>query len=215
MIEAPQSFVVREECEKAAFQNGFRRPLGENEGWSAFASTTARGTIHLAAACIHGPWCLALDHGGIIAELDLPIAAMAGSGKARCVFETLGELYPVLNRVYALSVNLPDAPLREFELRVVDLPRTTGPFALIARSRSPCISQHLTSWPSRSSTSCEPCSQRLIVQLGRHRPADGDHRCSAQILRHGVTADADRGGNAAFAVAGDVFETQNFSDLTH
>jgi hypothetical protein len=38
---------------------------------------------------------------------------------------------------------------------------------------------------------------------------------AAHILRHGVPADADRARDTAFAVAGDVFETQNLSDLTH
>jgi len=125
VIEVPQSFVVREECEKAAFQNGFRRHLGESQGWAAFASTTARGAIHLAAAGVRGPWFLALDHGGIIAELGLPAAVTPGPGKTRYAFDTLGELYATLNRVYALGVSLPDAPLREFELRVTNLPRTT------------------------------------------------------------------------------------------
>jgi hypothetical protein len=122
VITVPQPFVVREECEKAAFQNGFRRLLGENQGWATFASTTARGAIHLAAAGTFGPWFLALDHAGIIAELGLPAAAMPGPGNIRYAFDTLGELYAMLTRVYALSVSLPDAPLREFELRVADLP---------------------------------------------------------------------------------------------
>jgi hypothetical protein len=133
MIEAPQSFVVREECEKAAFQNGFRRILGDNQGWAAFASTTARGTIHLAAAGIHGPWLLALDHTGVIAELGLPAAPMPGPGKTRYAFDTLGELYAALARVYALGVSLPDAPLREFEFRVAGLPRTTEAERLVVQ----------------------------------------------------------------------------------
>jgi hypothetical protein len=49
-IEAPQSFVVRQEGVKATWQNGFRRALGEHAGWAAFASTTARGKVYLAAA---------------------------------------------------------------------------------------------------------------------------------------------------------------------
>jgi hypothetical protein len=133
MVEAPQSFVVREECEKAASQNGFRRSLGENQGWSAFASTTARGTIHFAAAGIHGPWFLALEHAGIIAELDLPAVAMPGPGKSRYAFDALGELYTALNRVYALGISLPDAPLREFEIRVADLPRSTEAERLVVQ----------------------------------------------------------------------------------
>jgi hypothetical protein len=133
MIEAPQSFIVREECEKAAFQNGFRRIRGENEGWAAFASTTARGGIHLAAVGTHGPWFLALDHAGIIAELGLPAAAMLGPGKTRYVFDTLGKLYAALKRVYALGVSLPDAPLQEFKRRVADLPRTTEAERLVVQ----------------------------------------------------------------------------------
>jgi len=125
MIEIPQSFVVREECEKAAFQNGFRRPLGQKEGWLAFGSTTAHGTIHLAATGAQGPWFLALDHSGVIEELALPVAIMAGPGHARYAFDTLGALYGVLPRVYQLAVSLPDAPLRDFQTKIKDLPKTT------------------------------------------------------------------------------------------
>jgi len=124
-IESPQSFVVREECQKAASQNGFRRILAEEAGWAAFGSTTAHGTIHLAAAGLQGPWFLALDHGGVIAELCLPPADMPGPGRTRHAFDSLGALYAALHRVYELGVSLPDAPLREFEARVADLPRTT------------------------------------------------------------------------------------------
>jgi hypothetical protein len=124
-ILKPQSFVVREECEKAAFQNGFRRRLGEQDGWAEFASTTAHGNINLAASGVGGPWFLALDHAGVIAELGLPAAVMTGPGKARYAFAKLGELYAALERIYALGVSLPDAPLREFEIRVAKLPRAT------------------------------------------------------------------------------------------
>ena len=125
MVEAVQSFVVREECQKAASQNGFRRILGEEAGWAAFGSTTARGLVHLAAAGLSGPWYLGLDHHGVIKELDLRPSDVAGPGYTRFAFDTLGALYGVLHRVYELGVSLPDAPLREFELRVAGLPRTT------------------------------------------------------------------------------------------
>lgn len=125
MLETPQSFVVREECQKAASQNGFRRILGEAAGWAAFGSTTAHGTIHLAASGRQGPWFLALDHLGVIQELNLPAATVSGPGRARFGFDTLGALYAVLHRVYELGVSLPDAPLREFERRIAGLPRMT------------------------------------------------------------------------------------------
>ncbi len=66
MIEIPQGFVVAEECRKAAWQNGYRRPLGEEAGWVRYDSTTAKGTIHLSATGPSGPWFLALDHTGVI-----------------------------------------------------------------------------------------------------------------------------------------------------
>jgi hypothetical protein len=125
MVEAPQSFIVREECQKAASQNGFRRVLGEVAGWTAFGSTTAHGKVHLAAVGAQGPWLLALDHTGVIAELDLPSADLPGPGHVRCVFDSLGALYSALHRVYQLTISLPDAPLREFEAQVAGLPRTT------------------------------------------------------------------------------------------
>lgn len=133
LIQSPQSFIVHSECEKAAFQNGFRRPLGETQGWAAFASTTARGTIHLAAAGLHGPWFLGLDHSGIIAELASPVAGMVGPGQMRYAFAALGDLYTILSRVYALGVSLPDGPLREFEVRVADLPRSTEAERLVVQ----------------------------------------------------------------------------------
>jgi hypothetical protein len=133
MVEVPQSFIVREECQKAASQNGFRRILAEKTGWSAFASTTAKGLIYLAATASSGPWYLALDHLGVIRELSLPATEIPGPGHARFAFDTLGLLYTVLHRVYELSVSLPDAPLREFELRVADLPRTTEAERLVVQ----------------------------------------------------------------------------------
>ena len=133
MIEAPQSFVVRQECEKSTWQNGFRRVLGEQAGWAAFASTTARGKVFLAAGGKNGPWFLALDHAGVIAELGLPKADTPGPGLARYAFATLVTLYAALGRVYALGVSLPDAPLKEFEAKTANLPKTTEAERLIVQ----------------------------------------------------------------------------------
>ncbi|MGY3441328.1 HNH endonuclease [Bradyrhizobium sp. USDA 4473] len=132
-IEAPQSFVVREECQKAASQNGFRRVLGEDAGWAAFGSTTAKGTIYLTAAGLSGPWYLALEHLGVIRELNLPEANISGPGRARFAFTTLGTLYAALHRTYGLGVSLPDAPLQEFESRVAGLPQTTEAERLVVQ----------------------------------------------------------------------------------
>ncbi|TVS08965.1 MAG: HNH endonuclease [Gammaproteobacteria bacterium] len=133
MIESPPSFVVREECEKAAWQNGFRRAFGGPPGWAGFASTTVPGAIHLAAGGPQGPWYLALDHSGVIEELALPPAALPGPGLSRHAFGSLGELYGVLSRVYQLSASLPDAPLRVFEQKVRSLPQTTEAERLVVQ----------------------------------------------------------------------------------
>ena len=133
MIETPQSFVVREECQKAAFQNGFRRSLGEEGGWAAFGSTTAQGKIYLAACGASGPWLLALDNAGVLREVNFPAATISGPGLARFEFLALGELYRFLHRIYELDISLPDVPLKEFEKRTGKLPRGTEAERLVVQ----------------------------------------------------------------------------------
>ena len=125
MIESPQSFVVSQECQKVAWQNGYRRALGETDGWARYGSTTAKGTVWLAAAGNEGPWLLALDHLGIAEDLNLPKADMPGPGLVRYAFPNLTALYAVMPRVYQLGVTLPDGPLEEFRAAVANLPKST------------------------------------------------------------------------------------------
>lgn len=124
MIEAPQSFVTRQECDKVAFDNGFRRVHGEADGWRRYGSTTAQGSIWL-AHCSDGHWLLAIDHGGVLSEIGLEQAGVTGPGLGRFQFETLAILYAAMPRLYELAVSLPDAPLLEFQNRTKDLPRST------------------------------------------------------------------------------------------
>jgi len=56
---------------------------------------------------------------------------MPGPGTARFAFATLGALYTALDRIYALGVSLPDAPLREFEAQTQGLPSTTETECLV------------------------------------------------------------------------------------
>src|SRR5262249_26010161 len=79
------------------------------------------------------PWFLALSHAGVISELSLATIAMSGPGRAHYVFDNLRALYVALHRVYELGVSLPDAPLREFEVKVANLPRTTEIERLVVR----------------------------------------------------------------------------------
>ncbi len=124
VVEAPQSFVTRQECDKVAFQNGFRRTHGETDGWRRYSSTTAQGSIWLARNAAGG-WLLALDHGGVVEELDDTAAAIEGPGLARYAFVSLGGLYALMPRVYQLAASLPDAPLAQFQAKVKDLPTST------------------------------------------------------------------------------------------
>lgn len=133
MIEAPQGFVVAEECRKAAWQHGYRRPLGEHGGWAGYSSTTARGTIHLTATGPTGPWFLALDHPGVVEELAHPRAEMPGPGLARYAFATLTKLYAVLPKVYALGLTLPEGPLEDFRTKTRSLPTITEAERLVVQ----------------------------------------------------------------------------------
>lgn len=133
MIESPQSFIVREECEKAAWQHGFRRVLGTENGWAAFSSTTAQGTLWLAAASAQGPWFLAVDHPGVVAELALPAMEITGPGLARYSLPTLTALYAVLPRLYQLASSLPDAPLISYQQQTAHLPQTTETERLVVQ----------------------------------------------------------------------------------
>ncbi len=132
-IAVPQNFIIREECEKAAWQHGYRRVLGEEDGWAAFASTTARGTLWLAATSPQGPWFLALDHPGVIKEWPLPPADIVGPGLARYAFPNLTALYAALPRLYQLATSLPDAPLNAFHAQTAKLPKATEAERLVVQ----------------------------------------------------------------------------------
>ena len=97
MIEKPQSFFIKTECLKATEANGYRRELGERDGWARYGSTTAQGTLYLAASGVHGPWFLALDHAGVIEELGLPQSTIDGPGLGRYAFDNLNLLYEILD----------------------------------------------------------------------------------------------------------------------
>jgi len=131
--ETPQSFIVRQECEKAAWEHGFRVPRGEQEGWAAFTSTTAQGTLWLGAVGERGPWLMAHDHSGVSAEFEVRRVDIPGPGIARYFFDNLTLLYEALRRFYQLAVSLPAVPLRRFEEKVRDLPRSTDAERLVVQ----------------------------------------------------------------------------------
>lgn len=132
MIESPQSFVSRQECDKVAFQHGFRRSHGELNGWRHYTSTTAQGSLWLARENTGG-WVLAIDHPGVIAEIGLEPVDGGGPGLARFRFAYLVMLYSAMPRVYELAVSLPDAPLQEFLHQTKGLPKTTEAERLVVQ----------------------------------------------------------------------------------
>lgn len=132
MIETPQSFVTHQECEKLTYQNGFRRPHGEIDGWQRYSSTTAQGSIWLARED-SGPWLLALDHAGVIAEIAIGASDVGGPGLARFRFTSLTQLYDLMPRVYELAASLPDAPLQEFLHQTKNLQKTTEAERLVVQ----------------------------------------------------------------------------------
>ena len=125
-LENPPGSVVRIEAQKAATDNGFRLERGIENGWLHYGSTTARGSLWIASASSQGPWLISIDHSGVAAEIgELLPSPVSGPGLASYMFATLAQLYAALDRVYKLSVSLPDAPLARFQAKTADLPRTT------------------------------------------------------------------------------------------
>ena len=132
MIELPQSFVTSQECDKVAFQHGFRRSHNEINGWRQYSSTTAQGSIWLAFEH-SGNWLLAIDHAGIISEIGVQTCDAEGPGVGRFRLSSLAALYGIMPRIYELSVSLPDAPLHEFIQRTKNLPKTTETERLVVQ----------------------------------------------------------------------------------
>jgi hypothetical protein len=124
-LENPPSFIVRTELKKASFDNGYRIDEGSDSGWLHYRSATAPGEIWLAGAGPHGPWFLSLSLCAVAQELGLPVIADEAPGVATFTFVSLEELHRAIDRIYRLSVSLPDAPLQQFLSETRGVPRST------------------------------------------------------------------------------------------
>lgn len=113
------------ELREAAYYNGYRGENGEADGWLFFRNQEGvPGEIALAVSQGDdgAPWFLALDHPGVIAELDAERAAPPpGRFAAAYAFNTRAELHHAVSRVFHLARSVPDYPLRSFELAVAHL----------------------------------------------------------------------------------------------
>src|SRR3954453_1155211 len=130
--ENPPGFVVRTALRQAAWDKGFRLDREAAGGWLAYDSTTAQGRVWLAGAGDQGPWWLASDHPGGIAEFGPGLDAV-GPGLAVYSFADKRRLYDALDRAYRLGVSLPTAPLAEFERETAGLPASTEAERLVVQ----------------------------------------------------------------------------------
>ena len=134
--ESPHSFSVQTPLRKAAWDNGFRLERSAQNDWLRFGSNTAQGDIWLAGAGPTGPWFLALERPEIAEEIkirDRPQAILGAPGAASFRFDTLAQLYPVLDRTWRLGVSLPEAPLKKFRAAIIGLPQSTEAERLVVQ----------------------------------------------------------------------------------
>jgi hypothetical protein len=99
-LQVQESFVIRHECDKVTYQNGFRRTHSEIDGWQRYSSTTAQGSIWLARDT-SGAWFLALNHSGVIADIGIEASDIGGPGLARFRFP-LDEVLVLPERQYPI-----------------------------------------------------------------------------------------------------------------
>jgi hypothetical protein len=94
-----------------------------------------------------GPWWLSLDHSGVAAEIGaLPASSESGPGLATFMFLNHTELHAALDRVYKLSIRLPEAPLARFKAKTANLPRTTEAERLVIHRSRNCATNTGRIW---------------------------------------------------------------------
>jgi putative restriction endonuclease len=111
------------ELQEAAYNHGYRRPMGQADGWLYFASDiNVPGEIGVAVSDGGAAWFLAVSHPGVAAELDAPAASPVPNGmRAAFAFTEQRALREALHRAYVLASALPTMPLHEFEAAVAGL----------------------------------------------------------------------------------------------
>ncbi|MFN3725237.1 MAG: HNH endonuclease [Allosphingosinicella sp.] len=116
-------FAKESEIQEAAFNHGYQRFSGLADGWYWFRSDTAPGEIALAASKDH--WFLAVQHGGVAAELKgLQAEPVPPSATAAFSFPDRDTLRASLSRAYHLARSLPTAPLQLFQKQISALGQT-------------------------------------------------------------------------------------------
>src|SRR5439155_4852384 len=77
------------------------------------------------------------------------------------------------------------------------------------------VGQRLRAWRIVACRREQLALQRRVVELGRDRPSDADHRRPANVFRDRCAADPDRLGDHPGARPTGILQAQNFSNLPH
>lgn len=132
MLQNPPGYVVRTEAQQAAFDHGYRLPLGTIGPWVGFASTTAAGEVWISGTGDQGPWFLSVTHPGVVSEFG-PATASSDIGRKAWVWGKLQDLHDAVDRCYRLSISLPNGPLVSFESQTKTLPKSTEAERLVVQ----------------------------------------------------------------------------------
>ncbi|MBL8617081.1 MAG: HNH endonuclease [Deltaproteobacteria bacterium] len=135
-MSAPLPLIARTRLEKAAHDNGFDRPAGEDGAWLIFDSSHAPGRLwltvwagaHPVAAFSHPGVARALtDHGVAVTH---PVPAEAVGARSVTGYD---QLHALLRRAALLARTLPDALWERYEAQTAALPKTTEAERLVVQ----------------------------------------------------------------------------------
>lgn len=124
--------IWRSELQEAAAYHGYRGEAGEADGWLFFRNQEGvPGEIALAVGHQDNSgesaslWFLAINHPGVIAELDAPPASgPPGQYGAAYSFANRAAFRDAISRVFKLARSVPDFPLKTFEEEAAHLGNT-------------------------------------------------------------------------------------------
>lgn len=133
-LQDPPGPIVRTEAQQAANENGFRLNERWQGPWGSWRSATAPATLWIAGAGhYNGPWYVATDHPGVIAECGLPSTEIEGPGLARFILASRAALQSGIGRIYQLAASLPNGPMHSFHERLRQFPSATEAESIVKR----------------------------------------------------------------------------------
>ena len=90
------------ECDKIAFDNGYKQSIGEQNGWRKYRSNNVYGTIWLTVN-EQRMWMIALENKSVVEQIMLNRSAQSDPGYASFEFESVEICSKFLDHVYKLS----------------------------------------------------------------------------------------------------------------